>query len=377
MNTRTIGKNKDVSILGFGCMRLPVIDGDNANIDIEEAKKQVRYAIDHGINYIDTAYPYHGGNSEMFVAQALKDGYREKVYLATKLPSWLVKTREDMDKFLDEQLAKLEIDHIDYYLLHALNRGSWANYLECDVFDFIEKAQASGKIKHIGFSFHDDYPIFETIIKAYDWDFCQIQLNYFDEEYQAGLKGLKLAGSLGIDVVIMEPLRGGRLATEGPEEIQNIWAKSNTKHTPAGWALRYLWNYPEVKVILSGMNNMDHIKDNIFEASQAEVGMLTSEEVALIQEAKHAYKARIKVDCTNCKYCMPCPNGVNIPGNFTFYNNAFIFDDIELFKNQLKNFMKEDSWADKCISCGECLSKCPQNIQIIDELANVADLFLR
>ena len=375
MKYRSLGKNKKVSVLGFGCMRLPVINDEYGNIDIEESTKQVRFSIDNGLNYIDTAYPYHEEKSEAFVAKALADGYREKVFLADKNPSWLIKTREDMDKYLDIQLERLNTDYIDYYLLHALNKGFWDNYIKLGVFDFIEKALASGKIKHIGFSFHDDYPVFEEIIKAYDWDFCQIQMNYFDEEYQAGLKGLKLAGSLGIDVIIMEPLRGGRLAMEGPKEIQDMWAKANGNHSAAGWALRYLWNYPEVKVILSGMNNMDHIKENLNEANQAEPGMLSDKEKTIINNVKGLYKSRIKVDCTNCKYCMPCPHGVNIPGNFSFYNNAYIFDDIEHYKKQYHGQMKPEIQADACVQCGECEPKCPQNIQIINELVNVAELF--
>ncbi len=377
MKYRSLGKNQSVSILGFGCMRLPVIDGVYANIDEEEAKAQIRYAIDNGVNYIDTAFPYHSENSEGFVGRALQDGYRKKVFLATKLPSWLIKTREDMDHYLNLQLERLQTDYIDYYLLHALNRGSWDNYKKLDVFDFIEKALASGKIKNIGFSFHDDYPIFEDILTSYDWDFCQIQMNYFDEEYQAGLKGLKLAGSRNIDVIIMEPLRGGRLAEQGPGEIQAIWEKATEKHSSAGWALRYLWDYPEVKVILSGMNNMDHIKENIQEASIAEVGMLTTQEKALIQEVKQVYKSRIQVDCTNCKYCMPCPHGVNIPGNFSFYNNAFIFDDIPHFKQAYRNQLRPESWADVCIECGQCETLCPQHIEIIQELKHVANLFVK
>ncbi len=376
MKYRTMGKDSDkVSILGFGCMRLPTIDHDYNRIDEVEALKQVRYAIDHGVNYLDTAYPYHGGNSESFVAKVIKDGYREKVFVATKLPSWLVKTREDMDTFLDEQIAKLEIDSIDFYLLHALNKGSWDNYLKNDVFDFIKKAKASGKIRNIGFSFHDKYEVFEEIINAYDWDFCQIQLNYFDEEYQAGLKGLKLAASKGIDVVIMEPLRGGRLAKAGPKEVHELFSAYPENHTAAGWALRYLWDKPEVKVILSGMNDFEHIKDNINEASNAEELMLKPEEREIIKKVKKVYKSRIQVDCTNCKYCMPCPHGVNIPANFDIYNNAFIFDDKKHFTYVYKNQLNPEAIASMCQACGHCEPLCPQGIEIISELEKVAGYF--
>lgn len=377
MKYRTLGNNKDVSILGFGCMRLPVIDGNYGQIDKEEAMKQLRYSIDHGINYIDTAYPYHEEASEGFVGEMLKDGYREKVYIATKMPSWLIKSREDLDKYLDIQLERLQTDYIDYYLLHALNKDFWRNYKKHDVFDFIKKAKDSGKIRNIGFSFHDTYEVFEEIIQNYSWDFCQIQLNYFDEEYQAGVKGLKLAGSLGVGVVIMEPLRGGKLANHVPNEVYDLFGQSKEKHSPAGWALRYLWNYPEVSVILSGMNRMDHIDDNLSEANAAEVDMLSEKDKQIIQQVKRFYKSRIQVDCTNCKYCMPCPYGIDIPGNFSIYNNAHIFNDKEGHQKQYDRMLKPEQLAEACKQCGTCEPKCPQNIQIIDELEKVAAYFKR
>ncbi len=375
MKYRTLGNNKDVSILGFGCMRLPVIDGNYGQIDQEEAMKQLRYSIDHGINYIDTAYPYHEEASEGFVGEVLKDGYRDKVYIATKMPSWLIKSREDLDKYLDIQLERLQTDYIDYYLLHALNKDFWRNYKEHDVFDFIKKAKDSGKIRNIGFSFHDTYEVFEEIIQSYSWDFCQIQLNYFDEEYQAGVKGLKLAGSLGVGVVIMEPLRGGKLANHVPNEVLDLFGQSKEKHSPAGWALRYLWNYPEVSVILSGMNRMDHIDDNLSEANAAEVDMLSEKDKQIIQQVKRFYKSKIQVDCTNCKYCMPCPYGIDIPGNFSIYNNAHIFNDKEGHQKQYYRMLKPEQLAEACKQCGTCEPKCPQNIQIIDELEKVATYF--
>lgn len=375
MKYRKLGKYQDeVSILGFGCMRLPVIDGEHDKIDEKEATKQIRYGIDNGVNYIDTAYPYHGGMSEKFVGKVLQDGYREKVFLATKSPSWLIESHEDLDKFLDIQLSNLKTDYIDFYLLHALNKKYWDNFIKQDCFSFIKRSLENGKIRNIGFSFHDKFEVFEEIINAYDWDFCQIQLNYFDEDYQAGLKGLKLAASKGIDVIIMEPLRGGRLAN-APEEINELWNSYKEKHTPAGWALRYLWDKKEVKVVLSGMNNFDHIDDNIKEASKAEANMLSDEEKALINKVKNIYKSRVKVDCTNCKYCMPCPHGVNIPGNFAIYNNASIFGDKEYFKKQYYSQLKPEELADMCQKCGTCEPLCPQNIEIIQQLENVAMYF--
>ncbi len=377
MKKRTLGKRNpgDVSILGFGCMRLPTVNGVYKNIDEPLAKEMVRYAIDGGLNYIDTAWPYHEENSEGFVAKALKDGYREKVYLADKLPSWLIKSREDMDFYLNEQLKRLETDYIDYYLIHALNKSYWNNLTEHGLFDFIESALASGKIKNIGFSFHDEYDVFEKIIKAYDWDFCQIQMNFYDEAYQAGVKGLKLASDLGIGVIIMEPLRGGKLATNVPQAVKDIYSETGKEHTPAGWALRYLYNYPEVKLVLSGMNDFNHIDDNLNTARESEENMLTSEETQAIRNVKHFYKSRIQVDCTDCKYCMPCPHGVNIPANFTYYNNAHVFDAKEKTKKDYFTYMKDSSLADKCVQCGECESKCPQNIEIINELIKVTEYF--
>ncbi|MBI9010523.1 MAG: aldo/keto reductase [Tenericutes bacterium] len=377
MNKRILGKRNpgEVSILGFGCMRFQTIDNDYGRINEAVSMEQIRYAIDHGLNYLDTAWPYHNETSEGFVAKVLEDGYREKVYIADKLPSWLIKTREDMDKFLDEQLKRLNVEYIDYYLLHALNKNSWANLVENNVFDFIEKALASGKIKNIGFSFHDSYEAFEEIILAFDWDFCQIQFNFYDLEYQAGLKGLKLAASKDIGVIVMEPLRGGRLANNVPDEIKEIYKSSGHVHSPAGWALRYVWNYPEVKLVLSGMNELEHIKDNLEEASNTLANSLTDVEELTIQKVNVFYKARIQVDCTDCKYCMPCPFGINIPQNFAMYNSAHVFDAYDRYKGLYYSQLKPEQMADMCQQCGECISKCPQNIQIIDELVNVAEYF--
>ena len=356
-------------------MRLPLINDNYGEIDKIESTKQIMHSIDNGLNYIDTAYPYHEHTSEDFVGELLQKINREEISIATKLPSWLIKTREDMDKYLNMQLEKLQTDYIDFYLLHALNKGFWKNLKANGVFDFIEKALESGKIKNIGFSFHDDYETFEEIIKAYDWDFCQIQMNFFDETYQAGVKGLKLAGDLGIGVIIMEPLRGGRLGNNVPDDVIEIYSETGESHSPAGWAFRYLWNYPEVKLVLSGMNNIDHINDNIKEASNIEPTTLTNKEKESINKVKEFYKARIQVDCTDCKYCMPCPHGVNIPGNFSFYNNAHIFNAKEHYKEHYYNQLKPEQLAVMCQECGICLSKCPQNIQIIDELKNVAEYF--
>lgn len=369
MQYREIGNTGEkVSVLGFGCMRFQTIGEGNENIDEELAIKQLRHAIDNGVNYVDTAYPYHGGNSELLVAKALKDGYREKVYLANKLPSWLIKSREDMDKYLNEQLEKLETDHIDFFLLHALRKDFWDTYLKNDVFDFIKKAKESGKIKHIGFSFHDELPVFKEIVDAYDWDFCQIQYNFMDEDYQAGLEGLNYAADKGIGVIVMEPLRGGSLTNNIPEDIQKIWDSADIKRSPAEWALRFVWNNPKVSLLLSGMNQFDHIDENIKVAEDALPNSLTEKELGIIEEVREVYDSRIKVDCTNCKYCLPCPEGVMIPNVFALYNNASIYNTWETQKKGYANLEKQGKAADKCIECGLCEQACPQNIPIREKL---------
>ncbi|HOO32092.1 MAG TPA: aldo/keto reductase [Thermotogota bacterium] len=364
-----------VSILGFGCMRFQVMDNDPKKIIEEKAIEQVRHAIDRGVNYIDTAYPYHGGMSEPVVAKALKDGYREKVFLATKLPSWLVKTREDMDKLLNEQLEKLQTDHIDFYLIHALNKGFWENLKKCDVFDFMDKVRKDGRVRHIGFSFHDELPLFKEIVDAYDWEFCQIQYNFMDENYQAGLEGLTYASDKGLGVVIMEPLRGGSLVRKIPEDIQAIWDKAEIRRSPAEWALKFIWDHREVSLILSGMNEMAQVDENIDSAEDSTPGMLTDKERVLISEARDVYLSRIKVNCTACKYCMPCPFGVDIPMNFSLYNDASIYLDYEGQKTTYQNFFSKEQWASKCQECGACETHCPQHIKIRDRLKEVAAFF--
>ncbi|HPJ88107.1 MAG TPA: aldo/keto reductase [Thermotogota bacterium] len=364
-----------VSILGFGCMRFQVMDNDPKKIIEEKAIEQVRHAIDRGVNYIDTAYPYHGGMSEPVVAKALKDGYREKVFLATKLPSWLVKTREDMDKLLNEQLEKLQTDHIDFYLIHALNKGFWENLKKCDVFDFMDKVRKDGRVRHIGFSFHDELPLFKEIVDAYDWEFCQIQYNFMDENYQAGLEGLTYASDKGLGVVIMEPLRGGSLVRKIPEDIQAIWDKAEIRRSPAEWALKFIWDHREVSLILSGMNEMAQVDENIDSAEDSTPGMLTDKERVLISEARDVYLSRVKVNCTACKYCMPCPFGVDIPMNFSLYNDASIYLDYEGQKTTYQNFFSKEQWASKCQECGACETHCPQHIKIRDRLKEVAAFF--
>ena len=286
MKYRKFGKlDWEVSVLGFGAMRLPTIDNDPAQIDEEEATRIMRYGIDHGINYVDTAYPYHGGQGEPVVGRILQDGYRERVKVATKLPCWLVKNVSDFDRLLDEQLERLQTDHIDFYLLHSLRDPTWPLMKRLNVFDWADKALADGRISHLGFSFHDQYEMFEEIVDAYDnWAMCQIQYNYMDVEYQAGTRGLKYAADKGIAVVAMEPIRGGRIAQNVPPAIQSLWDSATHKRTPADWALQWLWSQPEVTLVLSGMSALEHVEENLASADRSQVGLLTDEELALIAQ---------------------------------------------------------------------------------------------
>ncbi len=359
----------ELSILGFGAMRLPLIDKDPANIDFAEATRIVRYAFDNGVNYLDTAYPYHGGNSERFCAQVLKDGYREKVFLATKLPVWEVEKDEDMDRLLDEQLEKLEVEHIDFYLLHALSYKTWPNISKLRYREFLEKARESGKIKYIGFSFHDELELFKEIVDDFPWDFCQIQLNYLDEDYQAGLKGLKYAHDKGLGIIIMEPLRGGMLSrSELPDDIQTLFDSNPVKRTPAEWALKYLWDMKEIGVVLSGMTTMEQTVENIRTAASSTTGSLTDLEHKIIDQVKNIYKSRMQVNCTKCNYCMPCPQGVNIPENFWALNHDAIFGDFDKAKFWITSWLTEKQRASNCIQCGICETKCPQGINIVEQL---------
>lgn len=371
MKYRKFGKlDFEVSALGFGAMRLPTVDG---KIDEAEATKMIRYAIDHGVNYVDTAYPYHDGGSETLLGQALKDGYREKVKLATKLPSWKIETAEDFNKYLSIQLERLQLDYVDFYLLHGLNKTRWPKLRDLDVLAWAEHAIAAGRFRYLGFSFHDDYDVFKEIVDSYDkWAMGQIQYNYMDVENQAGTKGLQYATSKGIAVVIMEPILGGKLVGP-PPSIQAIWDAAAEERTPADWALQWLWNQPEVSVVLSGMSAMQHVEENVASADVSGVGTLTADELALYDQVQAQYQELIAIPCTDCGYCMPCPQGVDIPGNFASYNEGVMFDKPEAarghydwlkFAYEEQGIFEHDVRAAQCIQCGECEEKCPQSIPI-------------
>jgi predicted aldo/keto reductase-like oxidoreductase len=369
-------------------MRLPTTDGKriSANIDEAEAVRMIRHAIDHGVNYVDTAYPYHGGNSELVLGKALRDGYRGKVKLATKLPTWMVQGPADFDRLLDEQLRKLETEHIDFYLLHSLSRTRWRDIvLKHDLLAKSEQALADGRIGYLGFSFHDDYQAFEEIVNGYErWTFCQIQYNYMDTETQAGSKGLALAAGKGLAVVVMEPLLGGRLA-DPPLKVRELLGppqrakgtgdpRGNAGRTPADWALQWLWDQPEVSIVLSGMTRMKQVEENLSSARRAQPRSFSKAEFELIERVRSIYRERTAVPCNECSYCMPCPNGVNIPNNFHFFNYAHLYDDLAGARFKYQVFIPPEQRAEACLDCNSCEEQCPQKIPVSEWMPRVSAL---
>lgn len=360
----------EISALGFGAMRLPITKTEHGDtINEEEAIKMIRHAIDQGVNYVDTAYPYHGGKSELLVGKALKDGYREKTYLATKSPVWEIRKPEDFDRLLDEQLRKLDVDYIDFYLLHALSLDRWNNtILKHDLLSRMEKAKADGKIRYIGFSFHDEYEAFETILNGYDhWDFCQIQLNYINVDYQAGLKGLQNAANKGLGVIIMEPLLGGKLAIP-PRGVQDVLSKDKT---PVEWSLDYLWNLEEVGFLLSGMSDMKQTTDNLTYADRSSVGMLSDEDIKMLEKAKVIFDTMALVPCTKCAYCMPCPFGLDIPKTFEAYNTTASVN----MQSASEIYNSINTKGDACRNCKACEKECPQHIKISELMPTIHKVF--
>ena len=367
MNYRQDKYGNDLSILGFGCMRFQRKMGA---IDYEKAEQQIMLAIRGGVNYFDTAYIYPG--SEALLGEVLeKNGVRKDVYIATKVPHYLVKSRKDLDKIFDEELRRLRTDYIAYYLMHMLTDiKSWERMKELGVLQWLQEKQASGAIRQVGFSYHGNSRMFCDLVDAYDWDFCQIQYNYMDEHTQAGRTGLQHAHAKGIPVIIMEPLRGGKLVNMLPENAKKIMAEHTPKYTPAQWAFRWLWDQKEVTVVLSGMNSMEMIEENMRVASETQIGQMKQEEQALLQNVVKALNARLKVGCTGCGYCMPCPKGVDIPGTFATYNRYYTDGKFVALKEYFMctTLRKNSAAASQCVGCGKCEKHCPQNLPIREKL---------
>ncbi len=358
-------------VLGFGAMRLP--QTPDGRIDREAATAMVHHAVENGVSYIDTAWVYHNGESEPFLGEALEGGYRERVRLATKLPVWAVESRADMDRFLEEQRTRLRTDAIDFYLLHGLNGESWAKVHALGVLEFLDDALADGRIRHAGFSFHDGLEAFGPIVDAYDWTFAQVQYNYMDVHYQGGLEAVRYAAARGLGVVVMEPLRGGALARPIPGAAA-LWAKAGAERTPAEWGLAWLWDQPEVTVVLSGMSSMAQLRENIAYAERARPGSLTPQELGVYDEVRELYRGRAAIGCTRCGYCQPCPSGVDIPECFSLYNDAVVYGDPAASRSGYRIFAQYGGGASNCTECGACEERCPQGLEIRKHLKAVAEL---
>lgn len=359
----------EISVLGYGCMRF---SQKNGKIDIDKAEQEIMAAYEAGVNYYDTAYIY--GDSEATIGKIFeKNGIREKIKIATKLPHYIIKSREDAEKYFNEELRRLKTDYVDYYLMHMLTDvKTWERLGEIGIHDWIREKKESGAIRQIGFSYHGNSDMFCQLIDAYDWEFCQIQYNYLDEHSQAGRTGLNYAATKGIPVVIMEPLRGGRLANNLPENAQKLFVDYEIKRTPAEWAFRWLWNQPEVTCVLSGMNSIEMVQENVKNADTSRVGEFTEKEEKLLKNVVKAINEKMKVGCTGCGYCMPCPKKVDIPGTFAIYNKRYVDGKRKAFlEYMLCTVLRKDSTsASNCVECGKCEKHCPQHIEIRRELKN-------
>lgn len=370
------------SRFGLGCMRLPLKvqpDGSTtpSQIDEEKAIELIRYAIDNGVTYVDTAHGYHGGNSKIVLGKALKDGYREKVTVASKIPEGEINSFSDFERILNIHLEALQTDHLDFCLLHGLNKRSWKKMKELGALDFLDKCKAEGKIRFPSFSFHDNLETFKEIIDSYHWSMCQIQLNLLDVNIQAGIKGLKYAASKGIPVVIMEPLKGGKLANNVPKDILAKWDESPIKRSPQSWAFHWVANRPEVATILSGSSTLEQLKDSLEIFNTTGVNTMSKEDLSLVDEIREMYNSKIKIGCTGCNYCMPCPSGVSIPNIFRLYNDAFMYNSFESSKKAYANLILKGNDAKHCLACGKCERICPQSISIIEELKKIHEFFTK
>ena len=360
----------DVSLLGFGCMRFPT--GPDGKINRPLAEKMMEKAMENGVNYIDTAYPYHGGESELFVGEVLKKHPRDSFYLATKLPCWFVNEVSDVDKYFNEQLQKLQVDYVDFYLMHAMNRGSWEKMVKIGAVKRLEELKAEGKIRFLGFSFHDDYSAFEEILNYRDWDFCQIQLNYVDTEEQAGLRGYRLAEEKGVPLTIMEPIKGGSLANFS-KDIMEVFEEARPGASAASFALRYVASMPNILTVLSGMSTMEQVEDNL--KTFVNFVPMEEKEYQAIEKVKAIMNGRVQNGCTSCRYCMPCPFGVDIPGNFSVWNRYHVYQNYNIVKWQWEEMKMKNAQAGNCKECGKCEKACPQHLPIREDLKKVqADL---
>lgn len=355
------------SLLGFGCMRFPL--DENGNIDEVESEKMLDKAINAGVTYIDTAFPYHNGDSEPFVGKVLKKYNRKDLFLATKLPIWEISSKEDAKKIFLDQLERLGVDYVDFYLLHALDKEKWDKVIKYNILDLCQELKEEGKICYLGFSFHDEYPVFKEILEYHDWDFCQLQLNYMDMDIQAGMQGYLLTEKYNIPLIVMEPIKGGALALL-PDDVTDKFKKYNFQASISSWALRYVASLSNVKVVLSGMSTYDQVIDNLNTFENFEY--LNEDELALIQEVKDTLKSRTQNGCTGCSYCMPCPFGVDIPMNFKYWNNAYVYKEHEAFKEKLEN-MESKKKAKNCRQCGACEKMCPQQLSIREDLKQVCN----
>ena len=383
MRYRKLGKtNVDASVLGFGAMRLPMIGAQspmagfdpNVPIDEVEATKMIHHALEQGVNYFDTAYGYHGGQSETFVGKVLRE-HRSKVMIATKLPVWNLEKPEDLERIFSEQLQKLQTDYLDVYLIHGIGATTWEKVKKLGGLEFMDKLISSGRIRFAGFSFHDELQVFKEIIDAYDWSLCQIQFNFYDQDYQAGREGLAYAAARNIGVVIMEPLRGGKVVDKIPPEIQTIWDSAPSKKSPVEWAMRWIWNFEGVSTVLTGASSLAQLKDHTRIVKDASADSLSPAELAVFDKVRAAYRKMLRIDCTGCGYCMKCPNGVNIPQNFAMYNDAYLFHSIEQNAFFYNSMLTPDEKASGCLDCLTCVEKCPQKINIPEELKKVRELF--
>ncbi|MFB0558919.1 MAG: aldo/keto reductase [Dehalococcoidales bacterium] len=359
----------EVSVLGFGVMQLPLIDKAPANINEAESIKMIRYAIDHGVNYLDLGYPYDMRQHERLtrlIKQALQDDYRQKIKVAANLPSFLINSSLDFDRYLNEQLSWLQTDRIDFYLLGSLNRESWPRLQELDVLSWAERAMSSGRIGHLGFSFHDHFQVLRGILGAYDnWALCQFQYSYMDVDHQPGVGGLRYAAEKGLAVVITEPLRGGRLTKEPPEPVAEVWASASQRRTLSEWGLRWVWNHPEVSTVVSDMSTIEQVVENVALADNAEPDSLTVQEEVLISRVREAYRKLRPIPCTYCRACMPCPQGIDVPRIFELYNDAIMYGDIEIAPSI---YRIEQHCIDNCTECGACVNACGRRIAILDWL---------